>query len=58
MNLGTWNKKWNEIRVDMLTVIWKGTIQEWKEKIQNLYTYVNPSYPLYPMKKAYELLIQ
>lgn len=38
--------------------IWKGTIEEWRKKIKNLYRYVDPSYPLYPLKEAYELLIE
>ena len=38
--------------------IWKGTKEEWRKKIKNLYNYVDPSYPLYPVKEAYELLIE
>lgn len=38
-------------------LIWKGTLGEWQAKIQNMSTYVNPIYPLYPIKEAYELNI-
>lgn len=38
--------------------IWKGTKEEWRKKIKNLYNYVDPSYPLYPVKEAYELLVE
>ena len=38
-------------------IIWKGTIEEWENKITKMYSYVSDLYPLYPVKEAYELLI-
>lgn len=38
-------------------LIWKGTLDEWKAKIQNMTHYFDPIYPLYPIKDAYELII-
>lgn len=39
-------------------LIWKGSLEEWQEKIQNMTHYVEPIYPLYPVKEAYELIIE
>lgn len=38
-------------------VIWKGSLEEWQAKIQHMTSYVDPIYPLYPIKEAYELNI-
>jgi len=38
-------------------ILWKGTIEEWENKIKKIYSYVSDSYPLYPIKEAHELLI-
>ena len=38
-------------------IIWKGTIEEWENKITKMYSYVSNLYPLYPVEEAYEILI-
>jgi len=40
------------------TIIWKGSLNEWNQKIAKMYSYVSEKYPLYPVKEAYELLIE
>ena len=39
------------------TTIWKGSIKEWNKKIEKMYSYVDPAYPLYQLKEAFDLLI-
>lgn len=38
-------------------LIWKGSLEEWEAKVQHMYNYVDPLYPLYPVKEASELYI-
>jgi len=39
------------------TTIWKGTLNQWNEKIKKMDSYIEPVYPLYPLKEAFDLLI-
>jgi len=38
-------------------MVWKGSIDDWNKKIQNMYSYIESKYTLYPIKQAYKLLI-
>lgn len=39
-------------------LVWKGSLEEWQAKIQHMNDYVEPIYPLYPVKEASELVIE
>lgn len=45
-------------RVFTTKLIWKGSLDEWNEKTENMYQYVDPIYPLYPVKEAFELKVE